>query len=127
VVIVAQNIAGQETQAASREADTPLSSGTGLPGASKKGDYSLILLRKVISGEARDIPLARVLVLHDARPGDTDWKPPVVHEVYQFADLNGNGVMEIIAGAEYRNGSNYSVYEIRGGEAAPVLKNGWGR
>ena len=52
--------------------------------------------------------------------------PPMLHKVYQFADLNGNGVMEIVVGADDCNGFSHQVHEIKGGRAALALNGGAG-
>ena len=81
---------------------------------------------RIIDGKVREIPLAQFMALKDNGPDDKEWTPPRLHKVYLFADLSGDGVMEILAGADYYNGFNHLVYEIKGGQAAPALENGAG-
>lgn len=126
VLICAQNIVGKNTEAATWEMDKPLSIGAGFPEGSEKGQYSLILLRKVIDGQAREIPVAQFIALKDGRPIDPEWVPPSLHKVYQFADLNGDGVMEVIIGEDYYEGCSYSVFEIQDDKAVKALTNGAG-
>ncbi|MDL2313886.1 hypothetical protein LJC36_02770 [Desulfovibrio sp. OttesenSCG-928-C14] len=76
------------------KADKPL--GTLIPDGSLKGNYSLILLYKVIDGEVRTIPLAQFITIKDGTPINPLHVSPQLHKVYQFADLNGDGVMEIV-------------------------------
>ena len=116
VIIYAQNIVGRE--AAAWEMDKPLFFGSGFPNTSKKGDYSVLLLRKIVDGQVREIPLAHFIALKDGTP--------FLHKIYQCADLNGDGIMEIITG-EYSNGRfSYIVHEIKGGKAVQALINGAG-
>ena len=124
VLISAQNIVGKDAEGVSWAADTPL--GTGIPAGSKKGDYSLLLLRKVVNGEVREISLAQFIALKDGTPADAQQVPPDLHKIYQFADLNGDGNMEIISGENYYEGYSYIIYEIKGDKAVQVLAGGWG-
>jgi hypothetical protein len=126
VVIVAQNIVDRNASAAAWGADKPLSLRTGISGDSKKGDYSLVLLRKLAAGKVREIPLSQVIALKGGGPGDAESTPPLLHKVHQFADLNGDGVMEIIITAGYYDGFIHQVYEIKGDRAALALQNGAG-
>ena len=122
VVIVAQNIVGPDTAPAAWEADKPFSIMTSISGGSKKGNYSLVLLRKIVNGKVREIPLAQFIALKDAGP-DED-QAALAHKVHQFADLNGDGVMEIIISAVDYSDFKHLVFEIEGDKAVEVLKNG---
>ncbi|NLZ17134.1 MAG: hypothetical protein GX087_05305 [Desulfobulbaceae bacterium] len=126
ILIVAQNLLSGQAGRARWQPDTHLAAGTGLPGSSKKGDYSLLLLRKIVNGQVQDIPLASFIALQDGSADGPNWLPPIFHKIYQFADLNGDGVLEIITGQDYYEGRSYQVYEVKGGNATLVLENGFG-
>ena len=115
VIIYAQNIIDNVVEATTWEMDKPLSVGANFPEGTKKGNYSVLLLRKIVGGKVREIPLSQFLDLKDG-------KPPSLHKIYQFADLNGDGVMEIIVGEYSCEGVSYIVYEIKGDKAVEALR-----
>lgn len=124
VLICAQNIATRGE--ASFEADQPLIKGTGLPGAVQPGAYSLLLLRKLVEGKVAELPLHVFVSPKGSAPINDDWTPPVVGRFYQTADLNGDGVLEIIAGTAFYEGYDYRVFEVKGGKVHEVLSCGAG-
>ena len=92
----------------------------------KQGMYSVLLLRKIVSGKVMEIPLASFIAPRGAATGDGSI--PIVQRVYQFADLNGDGTMEIIFGGAYYEGYGYNVVEVhKNGVFDIVLSNGAGR
>ena len=125
VVICAQNILAK-SEAPQWLPNSPLAAGLDFPTRANDGTYSLILLRKIVNGQVRDIPLAQFITLKDGDQPDAEWTPSRVHKVYQFADLNGDGVLEIIAGQDYYEGFMYQVYAVEGGSTRLVLENGIG-
>lgn len=125
VVICAQNIV--EPKLLDWGLHVPLTSAQkGFPNAAQKGQYSIILLRKIVDGQVREIPLAQFIALKDGSPIDEQWIVPELYKVYHFADLNNDGVMEIIVGQDYYEGFSYCVYEVKDGRAVKVLENGVG-
>lgn len=124
VILCAQNIVATGSEGTSWEADKPL--GTSIPDGSRKGDYSLILLYKVIDEEVHTIPLAQFIALKDSTPVNPPHVSPQLHKVYQFADLNGDGVMEIVMGENTYESFSYKVFAIKGDRAAQVLAVGAG-
>ena len=75
----------------------------------KAGNYSFVLLRKVVAGKVKNIFLAEEYVKKSVQFG-----VPTRFEVSGIADLNGDGKMEIVVFGEYYEGSGSSVYEIKG-------------
>ena len=124
MVIVAQNIVKNDTAAMTWAMDKPLSSTADIPQSAEKGNYALALVRKIVNGKVREIPLSQFIALKNSGPGDAGWTPPILPKVYQFADLNGDGVMEIIVNENSCEGSSYQVYEINGDKAVKILANG---
>ena len=124
VLICAQNIAVKGE--ACFEADKPLFTGTGLPEAAQPGAYSLLLLRKIVAGKVLEMPLHIFVSPKGSTPVDDNWTPPVVGKICQFADLNGDGVLEIIAATAHYEGYAYHAFEVKGGEVREVLTQGIG-
>jgi hypothetical protein len=124
VLICAQNIAAKGEVCF--EADQPLIKGTGLLGAVQPGAYSLLLLRKLVDGKVAEFPLHVFVSPKGSTPIDDDWTPPIVGRFYQTADLNGDGVLEIIAGTACYEGYDYRVFEVKGGKVREVLSCGAG-
>ena len=99
VVITAQNILKPAQKGFSWELDQPLNKDGIIPGGALKGNYSMVLVRKIVNGEVREIPLEQFVSLKNARPvDDEEWVVPPVHKIHQFADVDGDGTLEIIAG-----------------------------
>jgi len=124
VLICAQNIAGGSE--ASFEPDLPLITGAGVPQAAQPGAYSLLLLRKIVAGKVVELPLRVFVSPKGSTPVDDNWTPPVVAKACQFADLNGDGVLEIVAATAHYEGYAYHVFEVKGGELREVLTMGMG-
>ena len=124
VLICAQNIAAKGE--ACFEADQPLIKGMGLPGAAQPGSYSVLLLRKLVDGKVAELPLHVFVSPGGSTPADDGWTPPVVGRFYQTADLNGDGVLEIIAGTAFYEGYDYRVFEVKVGKVREVLSCGAG-
>ena len=122
VVIYAQNIFKREATA-TWAMDKPLFHfGAGLPEELKEGQYSLLLLRKIVGGKVHEIPLVQCISLKECTTANGQSVPPLLHKLYQFADLNGDGIMEIITGEYSFKGFAYLVYEIEGSKAVTALK-----
>ncbi|MBQ4133575.1 MAG: hypothetical protein IJD04_07585, partial [Desulfovibrionaceae bacterium] len=120
VVICAQNILTGTENRAQWDDDVvlPLNAYS-----AAKGDYSLILLRKIVDGKVAEIPLGQFIALADSAPADKDWTPPILYKIYQFADLNGDGVLEIILGMHMPEETAYQIHMVEDGKASMVLEN----
>jgi hypothetical protein len=80
------------------------------------GGYSLVLLRKLIDGAVKTIPL-----LQNYYPQGCQFCAPEADKVMAVLDLNGDGVMEIITGLNYYEGGASIVYELSGAQVTEVL------
>ena len=80
----------------------------------------------VVGGKVAELPLHVFVSPKGSAPVDDDWTPPVVGRFYQTADLNGDGVLEIIAGTAFYEGYDYRVFEVKGGKVREVLSCGAG-
>ena len=100
-------------------------SATSYPGdiapKAKKGDYSFVLLRKIVGGKAENIVLNGDFVTKNIEFG-----APHKFEISSIADLNGDGRMEIVVFGQYYEGAFAEVYEINGNKPAKVLEAGCG-
>ncbi|MBO4318148.1 MAG: hypothetical protein J5855_07730 [Mailhella sp.] len=123
VLICAQNIVKGGCDFISWQPDKPLSSGTGTPGLAKAGSYSVVLLRKVSGNSVVTIPLDLTLIT-DVEKAETT--VPCLHKIYCFADLNGDGVMEILTASDYYEGAFINVFEVKNTQVKAVLTGGFG-
>jgi hypothetical protein len=81
-----------------------------------EGDYSLFLLRKLKGDDVVMLPLYERYITNDypnARAAEI--------ELYGLLDLNGDGVMEILAGEKMSKAYRYHIYDYRLDEKAEVL------
>ena len=74
------------------------------------GDYSFTLLRKVAGKQATNHLLEGEFF--PGRVPKNHW-PPNVYEFSGVADLNGDGVMEIIVSSQYYEGGTSGVFQIK--------------
>ncbi len=95
-------------------------SGSITPNASA-GDYSLVMLRKVIGGKVQTIMLDQE---YHIKP--EQFSAPNEYEIAAVLDLNGDGVMEIIVAGGYYEGAWKTAYSIKGNKAVDVLGCGCG-
>lgn len=87
----------------------------------KKGEYSFVLVRKIVGEDVKNI-----LLTGDFSTKDTEFSAPNRHEISAIADLNGDGKMEIVIYGEYFEGSWSKAYEVIGETANEVLETDCG-
>ena len=75
--------------------------------SAKAGDYSFMLVRKIVNGKVKNIMIAEEYIKKNIQFG-----APSRFEISAIADLNGDGKMEIVQYGEYYEGSGAGVYEI---------------
>lgn len=85
------------------------------------GDYSIVMLRKVINGKVETIMLDEE---YHIKP--TKFSAPNEFTLTAVLDLNGDGVMEIIDAGGYYEGDWKTVYSIQGNKAVDVMGCGCG-
>ena len=86
------------------------------------GDYSFVLLRKIVGGRVRDIPLVEE---YFPRKNSEPWTPNQ-HRVAAILDLNGDGRMEVILHGAYYEGSWSTVFRLDGDKVENVFGCGCG-
>jgi hypothetical protein len=87
----------------------------GLSSSAKVGDYSVVLLRKIISGKVQNIVLSGEFVTKNIAFG-----APAQYELSSIADLNGDGKMEIVIYGKYYEGHWVEVHELIGNKPIKV-------
>lgn len=91
-----------------------------LPGVDP-GDYSFILLRKIVFSEVKNLVLAGEFYnkkIESAAPNE--------FQISAIADLNGDNNMEIVTRSQYYEGRAASVFEIKCTKIVEVLSTGCG-
>lgn len=91
---------------------------------SNPGDYSVVLLRKVVKGKVQTIVLDGEYHLK-SRDHETEG-PPNVYEIAAVLDLNGDGRMEVIVQGGYYEGDWKTVYAFNGSKVENVFGCGCG-
>jgi len=95
--------------------------GAAPPSASRAGDYSLLLARRVIGGRVRTLVLRGEYYPHAKTfnaPNDT--------HIAACLDVNGDGRMEIITHDRYYEGEETSVLQLGASGFKSVLSSGCG-
>ena len=75
--------------------------------SAKAGDYSFLLVRKIVGGKVKNIMVVEEYIKKNVRFG-----APNRFEISSIVDLNGDGKMEIVLYAEYYEGNGAGAYEI---------------
>ncbi len=81
------------------------------------GDYSMVLMRKVVGDSVATIPLVADYYYQEVAN-----QFPLTYNGLLVADLNNDGVMEVVVGVERWEGSGVMVFEIDGTTASPVFE-----
>lgn len=82
------------------------------------GDYSLVLMRKVVGGQVYTVPLAQEVYY-----GNTPiLRFPSTYYLDNVFDLNGDGRYEVIVAETWWEGSGYIVHEMHVLNAVEVLR-----
>jgi hypothetical protein len=89
---------------------------SGVPNVTSAGDYSLVFVRKIIGGKAQNIFIVKAVWLTANEAGH-----PRRNHISAIADLNGDGVMEIVGYNAYHEGSSSYVTELKRNKAVAVL------
>lgn len=93
----------------------------------QKGDYSVVLVRKIINGAPETIDLGSDASLENPDPNSSE--PPHIanqYDVPMILDLNGDGRMELVQWAAYYEGYTISVVEWSGSQFRTMVAAGCG-
>lgn len=85
------------------------------------GEYSFLLVRKLVGGKVRNI-----LVASEFHPRAIKFGAISEFTIDALGDFNGDGQMEVVMGSSYYEGNGSVVYEIPGAVAKEVLSTGCG-
>ena len=83
----------------------------------KPGDYSFVVLRRVVGGKVRT-----QLLEGDFFPRSDEGATPNVYEASGILDLNGDGRMEVILNSRYYEGGGATVWELKRDRLEKVLE-----
>ena len=96
----------------------------GLSHDSNPGDYSVVLLRKVVKGRVQTIVLDGEY--HPKARNQETEGPPNVYEIAAVLDLNGDGRMEVVVQGGYYEGDWKTVYAFHGNKVENIFGCGCG-
>lgn len=85
------------------------------------GDYSVVLLRKVIRGRVQTFILEG-----EYYPQAAAFAAPPAHAITAVLDANGDGVLDVVVYSHYYEGEWSTVYEVKGDQVHDVLTCGCG-
>ena len=125
IVIVASNIPPQQGADDAWKPGTNFGNYGVMPAATPKS-YSLVIVRQIKDGTVKEYILDSYISLKGSTPAGLDWQPPHIHKVEAFADLNGDGNMEIILTDMMYEGISHNVYYHDNSGWKCVLSNGFG-
>jgi hypothetical protein len=89
--------------------------GDGIQPRAKRGDYSFILLRKIVAGKVQN-----TIVTGDFVKKNITFGAPSKFEISSIADLNGDGKLEVIIYGAYYEGHWIEAYESKGNKLANI-------
>jgi hypothetical protein len=84
------------------------------PAGGKKGDYSFILLRKIIAGTVQTISLSDDVSLKDIDIEADNRHLEMLYDIAGLLDLNGDGKLEMVMYSAYYEGYNFEIVEWNG-------------
>jgi hypothetical protein len=90
--------------------------------AVKRGDYSLVLLRKIINGKVVTIPIDLCYYTEDYtyEQMNASGKYPPIFSLCAVLDVNGDDIMEILVKHYYMT-DDITVYQVDGATVKAVL------
>ncbi len=92
---------------------------SGVGNETSVGDYTLVLVRKIVGEKLQNIVLAKAVWLTGY---GYDGPLPRANHLSAIADLNGDGVMELVFYSAYHEGSGSVVIQLNGSKATTVLE-----
>jgi hypothetical protein len=83
----------------------------------EEGDYSIILMRKIVGAEVATVPV--VSDLYTAQTAELNF--PYTYSIASLLDLNQDGIMELIVEVTRWEGNGVQIYEIDGPNVTQAL------
>ncbi len=84
----------------------------------RSGDYSIILMRKVMGNDVVTLPVVWDVYLSQ----QDEMTFPCTYSLANFIDLNQDGVLEVVVDIQRWEGDGAAVYQIDGQDITPALK-----
>lgn len=91
-----------------------------LAGYLQNNSYSILFIRKTIDSEAKNIFIAKDIVVTDEEYIES---VAMSYNIKSIIDANGDGVMELLIESAYYEGVGYSLYEIKNDDIKLLLSN----
>ena len=91
--------------------------GMGAPMSASSGNYSFVVLRRVIGGK-----VVSQILDGEFYSKSTESSAPNIHEIGGVLDLDGDGKMEIILHSQYYEGGGSTVWQFGAKKAVKVLE-----
>jgi hypothetical protein len=79
------------------------------PPAGKKGDYSFVLMRKIIAGKVQTISLGDDVILKDDDIEADNRHLPEFYDIAGLLDLTGDGKLELVLYSAYYEGYSFEI------------------
>ena len=89
----------------------------------QEGDYSLVLLRKIVGADVKTVIVAGEFFPQE---GDEGEATPNILTIPAVLDANGDGVMEIFVAWKYHEGNGMDAFEVKGIDVKRIFGSGWG-
>ncbi len=96
------------------------------PAGGKKGDYSFVLMRKIIAGKVQTLSLGDDVVLNDISVEADNRHLEQLYDIAGLLDLNGDGKLEMVAYGSYYEGYSFEILEWDGKKFVSKASSGCG-
>lgn len=96
------------------------------PAGGKKGDYSFVLMRKIVAGKVQTISLGDDVILKDIEADADNRHLPELYDIAGLLDLNGDGKLEMVLYSAYYEGYNFEITEWNGKKFVSRASSGCG-
>jgi hypothetical protein len=90
---------------------------SGIGNVTSAGDYSLVFVRKIVGARVQNIFIVKAVWLTAGEGG-----LPRANHISAIADLNGDGVMDIVGYNAYHEGNSSYVTDIKSNKPITVLQ-----
>ena len=91
-------------------------------GEIKEGEYTFVVLRKIIEGKVESLFLVKDIITE--LPEDPTWRLVYQYKLCEVADLNSDGICELLIKRQYYEGYLYQVYQLQNDSFDMVMANG---
>jgi hypothetical protein len=96
------------------------------PAGGKTGDYSFILLRKIVAGQVQTISLGDDMILKDDNIEADNRHLPEFYDIAGILDLTGDGKLEMVMYSAYYEGYSFEIMEWDGKKFVSKASSGCG-